>query len=88
MKYDTLQYNVTFHGLKKWSAALFEKYGWMLIAKRDKYQYKISSYKQCIQHIINAIEERVKFTSCPERLLDLHIMLKNVKTLHSNAQKL
>ena len=87
MKYD-LEYNVTFHGLKKWSMSLFEKYGWMLLAKRDKYQYKISTYKQSIQHLIKAIEERITLTSSEERLLDLHILLKNMKTLHQHAQKI
>ena len=68
-----------------WSKQMFETFGWMLLAKRDKRALKLEAYKESIQHLINALEERLKSTKCHDKKHDLGVLLKNAKTLQKKS---
>ncbi len=81
------EYNVTYHGLHCWSKAMFEKLGWMILAKRDGYSYKIETYKKGIEHLLSALDEKIKCTHDADRIEDLQIIHKNVQTLKEHVDK-
>ena len=80
-------YNVTHHGLHHWSKAMFEKLGWMLLAERDGHHHKIASYKRSLAELVEAIEEKIKCTHDADRIEDLQIIHKNVKTLVEHVNR-
>jgi phage major head subunit gpT-like protein len=43
----------TLHGLLDWHKALIEKLGWMVLAKGNGHDYKITNYKKSIDHFIS-----------------------------------
>ena len=81
------EYNVTYNGLHQWSKDMFEKLGWMLLAKRDGYSYKIETYKKSIEHLLNALDEKIKCTHDSDRIEDLKIIHMNVQTLKEHVDK-
>lgn len=74
-------YHTTVHGLEKWYQHVFENLGWMVLAKRDKRTQKLSSYKQGVTHLHEALVERLKTIQDPDKKYDLEQLLLNVKTL-------
>lgn len=87
MDCDSLRYNVTFHGLHRWHKAMFEKLGWMLLAQRDGFAYRVNAYQQGVKDLLAAIEEKLNCTQDEDRKKDLLILHKNVKTLLQHVKK-
>jgi hypothetical protein len=77
----------TYHGLNKWSDAMFEKLGWMVLSKAKGYKYKISPYKQSIVHLIKSIEHAKTEIKESDRLRDLDILIMNVTVLNNFVKK-
>jgi len=48
-------YDCTFYGLHKWHNALFEKFGWMIMAKEHNHEFKLLDYLDGIQRIQTCI---------------------------------
>lgn len=71
----------TSHGLYKWYVGMFEKLGWMLLAKRNDWNDKIETYKNSVHRLEEAIIHKHKHMKESDRKRDLEIMLKNVKVL-------
>jgi hypothetical protein len=42
---------MTFKGIHKWHASMFEKLGWMILAKEKGMTYKIAPYKMSLQKL-------------------------------------
>ena len=84
---EDLKYSVTTRGLGRWMKAMFEKFGWMLLHKRDGRSYKVAAYISDLAHFDAAVRERILRTNDKDRKLDLEIMLKNAKTLHDGANR-
>jgi len=74
----------TFHGLHEWTKAMFEKLGWMLLAKRDGHMDKALSYQNGVKRLRDALEEKIKKTREKDRKDDLTILKNNVETLIEN----
>jgi len=51
-------YDVTIHGLHKWFRAEFEKFGWMLLAKKYGNTEKIAQYKRDVHDLRDSIVQR------------------------------
>ena len=79
---------ITFHGVQEWQKAMFEKYGWMLLAKAKGYDFKIAPYKKAIDHLIASIKHVAFEYRCPDRLHDLNVLLMNVMVLKGHASRL
>lgn len=81
-------YNATYHGLHKWYVAMFEKLGWMVLAKcKGGMELKIAAYKESIQHLKRELECKLDAVSEHDRKLDLKIMHENVCVLADHAAK-
>ena len=77
---------MTHHALGMWSKAMFERFGWMLLHKRDGRRYKVDGFVEDVGHLVKAIKEKRDTTSDPDRRRDLRIMLGNAETLLSDAR--
>ena len=75
----------TCNGLHKWYVAMFEKLGWMLLAKRNGWNDKIDTYKNSVHRLEEAILTKHKHTKDADRKIDLEIMLKNVQVLREHV---
>jgi len=81
------EHEATFHGLHKWYTALFEKAGWMILAKAHGYDEKIRNYKWSIECLIDHLETKHKKMRDKDKKDDLYIMLKNAKLLMEHISK-
>lgn len=79
------QYPATFHGLHKWHNAMFEKLGWMVLAKKHGHNDKIVTYKNELKHLAEKIECKWNTISEKDRKDDLKILLDNVNILISHV---
>jgi hypothetical protein len=77
----------TYHGLHEWYVAMFEKLGWMLLAKRNGWNDKVITYKNSVQRLEEAILSKHKHVKEADRKMDLKIMLDNVEVLKKHIHK-
>ena len=59
MSHDEYGCGTTMLGLHEWYTAMFEKLGWMILAKHKKYNDKISAYKNSIKHLKAELEQKI-----------------------------
>jgi hypothetical protein len=81
-------YDCTFHGLHKWHCAMFEKLGWMVMAKEHHSELKLKSYMEGIRHFLICVDKKMKDTRDEDRKDDLAILMKNMKCLEDCAKQL
>ena len=77
----------TYPGLVKWYHAMFEKLGWMILAKEYGMTDKITTYKNSLQRLKEGILKKNKGMENHDKTKDLEIMLKNVNMLIKHANK-
>ena len=77
----------TFHGLNKWYKSMFEKLGWMVLAKERGMTDKVKAYVNSLYRIHMAIEQKMKKTDDKDKMEDLRIMKKNIQILLAHVQK-
>ena len=81
-------YNATYHGLHDWHKHVFEHLGWMILAKNRKYDTKIKAYTESIQHLQNALKEKIDITQDRDRVVDLQDLIYNVEILKNYTDKI
>ena len=79
--------DVTFHGIHKWYTAMFEKLGWMILAKDKGLNDNIIHYKYSVKLLQQSIEKKIKDAKDSDKKADLKIMLHNVKALVKHVNK-
>lgn len=78
----------TFCGLQHWYKANFEKLGWMLLAKKNGWNDKVSAYVNSVCRLEDAIEHYRKYHAKDhDRKQDLMIMCDNVAVLSEHVKK-
>lgn len=77
----------TEHGLEKWHDAMFEKLGWMVLAKEKGLDYKISTYQKSLDRLIASIKHVSSEYESRNRKHDLHVLLLNTMCLKSFVDK-
>ena len=91
-------YHTTFEGLHHWHHKMFEKFGWMILAKneavnndngkvRKHMTEKIKCYLHSIERLHNALEEKIKEVHEEDRKNDLGVLLLDTAKLLKFAQK-
>ena len=80
--------NVTRHGLAQWNKAMYERLGYMFLAKNKGYHDKVKVYKQSIDHLIQKAQLKIKETVNVDRKADLEIILGHAKLLKTFAAKI
>ena len=76
----------TYIALLKWSCKLFQKLGWMMLAKqRGHSATKILAYKESLLHIEVCLEDKIKTIKNVDRKEDLEITLGNIRILIASA---
>jgi len=76
----------TFCGLQQWYKSVFEKLGWMILAKKNGWYDTIEAYRHSIRRLKHAIEHNMKHhTRDHDRKEDLQIMCNNVCELERHA---
>ena len=81
-------YNCTFHGLHDWSSHMFEKLGWMLLAKRNNDKDSIRCYIKALKRLEKEILNKHKETIDEDRRKDLEELHSNVAYLAKTAREL
>jgi hypothetical protein len=74
-------------GIHMWYAETFEKLGWMVLAKSRGMTDKIQSYKNSLQRLKMALEQKKESVHDIDKHHDLGIMLDNVNTLIIHVEK-
>jgi hypothetical protein len=73
----------TFHGLHHWHTKMFEKLGWMVLAKAKGYDYKIAAYLKSIEHLVASIEHVISEYHDEDKIHDLRVLHMNaIELLH------
>ena len=78
---------VTYKGLYDWYVDVFEKLGWMILAKSRKLDEKIDTYKLSIQLLHQSLEKKIKELKNINKKNDLKIIKHNVKILMDHVNK-
>ena len=76
------KYANTFHGLHHWHKAVFEKLGWMVLAKAKGYSDKIAVYKKSIDRLAKSLVHVMGEYESANRKHDLKVLHMNVMCLH------
>ena len=79
------KHQATNDGLIKWYNEMFEKLGWMVLAKSNGMRDKIVSYKHSLNRLKQHLECKITATFDMDKTNDLKIMLNNVKILISHT---
>ena len=77
----------TYPGLVHWYQMMFERLGWMILAKDHGFNDKIVVYKKSIQRLKEGIEKKLKEVENNDKGQDLEIMLRNVIILMKHVKK-
>lgn len=73
--------------LHNWHKAMFEKLGWMLLAREHGYHEKIHAYRAGLNYLCNALEYKIKHVKCKDKKDDLRILLQNTHVLMDHVAK-
>ena len=66
---------------------MFEKLGWMLLAREHGYHEKIHAYKAGLHYLCNALEYKIRHTKCADKKADLRILLQNTHVLMEHVKE-
>ena len=80
-------HEVTFHGLNHWYKHLFEKLGWMILAKHNGMTDKTSNYINSLKRFKHSLEYKLKHTKSPDQKEDIRVMHHNICILYEHAEK-
>ena len=82
------EHAATFHGLHEWHKAMFEKLGWMVLAKAKGMHYKLPVYKKSIDHLIKSIQHVSMEYKDADRKHDLNVLLMQAQHLKEIVAKI
>jgi hypothetical protein len=78
----------TMYGLQQWYVAMFEKLGWMILAKsKGHMEDKIVSYKLSLNRLEEKIRCKINTTYDMDKQIDLKLMLQDVSVLIDHVHK-
>ena len=81
------KHSATMHGINHWHKHMFEKLGWMVLAKAKGYKEKIVQYKHGLKHLLETIDHVSAEYKDHNRKHDLNVLRMNVVELHDFVMK-
>ena len=81
------KYQATTKGLMKWYVNLYEKLGWMVLAKEQGLNFKLDFYKKSIRLLKEKIVCKINSIHDYDKRNDLQIILNNVIVLEKHVTK-
>lgn len=85
--YKIPMHAMTFCGVSDWHVRVYEKFGWMTLAKAKGYDFKIAAYKKEIDHLIMTIKHLMMEYEENDRKHDLMVLLMNVECLKGTVNR-
>ncbi len=77
----------TMKGIHHWHTRMFEKLGWMVLAKEKGYGYKVDTYKKSLDHLVKTIDHVSAEYENRNRKHDLRVLRMNVVCLQDFVKK-
>lgn len=74
-------------GIDKWHDVMFDKLGWMILAKEKGLDYKVEAYKKSLVRLVAMIKHVSSEYESHNRKHDLNVTLLNVMCLKSFVEK-
>ena len=74
-------------GIDKWHDVMFDKLGWMVLAKEKGLDYKVEAYKKSLVRLVAMIKHVSSEYESHNRKHDLNVTLLNVMCLKSFVEK-
>jgi hypothetical protein len=71
----------------EWFKGMFEKLGWMILAKKNGMMDKVLEYQNSIQRLHAAISKKIKGIHDKDTKTDLILMKENVEYLLDHVKK-
>jgi hypothetical protein len=87
MKHQLPMHMNTMAHLNHWHCKMFEKLGWMTLAKAKGYDFKVSAYKKSVEHLHKSILHVMKEYQDPDRIHDLNVLRLEVECLMETIHK-
>lgn len=85
--HDSADCGITMHGLHNWYKSMFEKLGWMILAKHKKYNSKIIGYKSSLKILKSELENKLEHVESHDDIIDLKIMHHDICVLIEHVNK-
>jgi hypothetical protein len=77
----------TMKGIYHWHTRMFEKLGWMVLAKAKGYDFKVEAYKKSIDHLLKTIDHVSAEYVNQNRKHDLNVLRMNTVCLQDFVRK-
>ncbi len=77
----------TMHFTNKWFEHMFEKLGWMVLAKAKGYDEKVNQYKEGVHRLVETIQHLKSEYENHNRKHDLNVLLTEAKVLQDFVKK-
>ena len=84
---DIPRYAGTMMGIHSWYKCMFQKLGWMVLAKGKGYDHKIENYKISIANLLKTIDHVSKEYESKNRKHDLNVLKMHVLHLQKFVMK-
>jgi hypothetical protein len=81
------KFQATTKGLMEWYVHLYEKLGWMVLAKEQGLKFKLDFYKKSIRLLKEKLLCKINSVKDYDKRSDLQIILNNVIVLQKHAEK-
>jgi hypothetical protein len=78
----------TVHGLNEWTQAMFEKFGWMILASENNRKKSILGYIDSLQYLHKCLLLKAKNVESIDTENDLKELATNVSILIHHSKKL
>ena len=77
----------TMHQLSGWFRAMYEKLGWMVLAKAKGLNSKVAEYKKNVAHLVSSIEHVKSEYTDMNRIHDLNVLHMEANVLLKYVNK-
>ncbi len=81
------EYEPTLQGIVQWYKSVFERFGWMVLAKEHGMKDKVSCYLKDVRRLHRSLDQKRMSVVDEDTRRDLTLMKSNVELLLEHAKK-